>query len=60
MKIKAAPITSKPVMLGFGDVPIPFASSSQPPDRFSPTPMSMYRIMIFTPVETPSPMYRST
>jgi hypothetical protein len=56
IKMRAAPITSKPVMLGLVEVPMPTASSSQPPETFMPTPMSMYRIMIFTPVETPSPI----
>jgi hypothetical protein len=41
MKMSAAPITSKPVMLGFGDVPMPAASLSHPPERLIPTPISM-------------------
>ena len=41
MKISAAPITSNPVMLGLGEVPIPAASLSQPPERLMPTPISM-------------------
>jgi hypothetical protein len=41
IKMSAAPMTSKPVMLGFGDVPMPAASSNQPPERLIPVPISM-------------------
>jgi hypothetical protein len=41
IKMSAAPITSKPVMLGLVEVPMPTASFSHPPETFIPTPMSM-------------------
>jgi hypothetical protein len=56
IKISAAPITSKAVMLGCGAVPTPCASASQPLPRPSPADIRQYSRTILIPMATANPM----
>src|SRR5580693_7811690 len=59
-KISDSPKISRAPMAGLGEVATAWAAATQPADSAMPTPISKYRIMIFTPTPTASAMYFST
>ena len=60
IKMMEPPMISRADIAGLALAAIFCASATQSTDISMPVPINRYKSMIFTPVETPSPMYRST